>query len=127
MSNPVLIDVIDDNPDIRRMLGLVLKAQGYQVRTHESANAFLKSEASSEPSLLILDVRMPGMSGLELYRQLLAQDQKHAVIFMSGESQPHEIAAANSSVPVDFLWKPFSTQQLLQAIDKGIQQLRQAH
>lgn len=123
----MLIDVIDDNPDIRRMLGLVLKAQGYQVRTHESANAFLMNESSFEPSLLILDIRMPGMSGLELYRQLLAQGQKHAVIFMSGESQPHEIAAANSSVPVDFLWKPFSTQQLLQAIDKGIQQLRQAH
>jgi two-component system response regulator FixJ len=123
VSQVAPIDVIDDNPDIRRMLGLVLKTHGYEVRTHESAQAFLSSERKSEPRLLILDVRMPGMTGLELHSRLQAQGEKYPVIFMSGECQPHESAVAESSVPVAFLWKPFNTQELLQAIEKGMAQL----
>ena len=121
MHQPAIIEVIDDNPDIRRMLALVLKSHGFNVRTHECAEAFLNAEDPQAQRLLILDVRMPGMSGLELHTRLLAQGQKFPVIFMSGECQPHETTAALSSTPVDFLWKPFSTQQLLQAIERGLQ------
>jgi FixJ family two-component response regulator len=66
---------------------------------------------------------MPGMTGLELHSRLQAQGEKYPVIFMSGECQPHESAVAESSVPVAFLWKPFNTQELLQAIEKGMAQL----
>jgi FixJ family two-component response regulator len=118
-----VIDVIDDNADIRRMLGLVLQTQGFDVRTHESAEAFLNAERHLQARILILDVRMPGMSGLELHSRLLAQGQKYPVIFMSGECQPHETTMAQASEPVSFLWKPFSTQQLLQAIEKAKLQL----
>lgn len=117
------IDVIDDNPDIRRMLGLVLQTHGFNVCTHESAEAFLTSDLSAQARILILDVRMPGMNGLELHSRLLAQGQKYPVIFMSGECQPHETTAVQASEPVAFLWKPFNTQQLLQAIEKAQQQL----
>lgn len=123
MSSTPLIEVIDDNPDIRRMLGLVLKTHGYEVRTHESAQAFLACERTDQARLLILDVRMPGMTGLELHRHLLAQGATYPVIFMSGECQPHESAVAESSAPIAFLWKPFNTQELLQAIEKGMAQL----
>lgn len=108
------------------MLTLVLKSHGFEVRTHESAEAFLKSEAPQTPRLLIVDVRMPGMSGLELHHRLQAQGLNLPVIFMSGECQPHETQAAKSSSAVDFLWKPFSTQQLLQAIDRGLLMLSAA-
>lgn len=123
MHQAALIEVVDDNPDIRRMLTLVLKSHGYEVRTHESAEAFLHADEPQEPRLLILDVRMPGMSGLELHKHLQAQGLNFPVIFMSGECQPHETTAAQSSSAVDFLWKPFSTQQLLQAIERGLQRL----
>ncbi len=105
------------------MLTLVLKSHGFEVRTHESAEAFFNADNPQAPRLLILDVRMPGMSGLELHQHLQAQGLKFPVIFMSGECQPHETTAAQSSTAVDFLWKPFSTQQLLQAIERGLQQL----
>ena len=120
MPKTTLIEVVDDNADIRRMLTLVLKSHGYEVRTHESAEAFLIADALQTPRLLILDVRMPGMSGLELHNRLEAQGLKLPVIFMSGECQPHETSAAQSSEAVAFLWKPFSTQQLLQAIERGV-------
>lgn len=121
MPHQAVIEVVDDNLDIRRMLALVLQSHGFQVRTHESAEAFLNAENLQAPRLLILDVRMPGMSGLELHSRLQAQGQNLPVIFMSGECQPHETTAAQSSTAVDFLWKPFSTQQLLQAIERGLQ------
>ena len=105
------------------MLTLVLKSHGFEVRSHESAEAFLNADEPQAARLLILDVRMPGMSGLELHTRLQAQGLKLPVIFMSGECQPHEITAAQSSTAVDFLWKPFNTQQLLQAIELGLQRL----
>jgi FixJ family two-component response regulator len=120
---PAIIDVIDDNQDIRRMLGLVLQTHSFDVRTHESAEAFLSTEQDAQPRILILDVRMPGMSGLELHSRLLAKGEKYPVIFMSGECQPHESAAVQAREPIAFLWKPFNTQQLLQAIEKAQLQL----
>ena len=123
MRPTAIIEVIDDNPDIRRMLALVLKSHGFNVRTHESAEAFLNAEDPQTQRLLILDVRMPGMSGLDLNTRLRAQGNKYPVIFMSGECQPHETTAVQSSAPVDFLWKPFSTKELLQAIERGLQLL----
>jgi FixJ family two-component response regulator len=122
MAAQPIIDVVDDNPDIRRMMGLVLKTHGFTVHAHESAEAFLATERTLAPRVLILDVRMPGMTGLELHSRLLAQGEKYPVIFMSGECQPHETTAVQASIPIAFLWKPFNTQQLLQAIQEGMKQ-----
>jgi FixJ family two-component response regulator len=118
-----LIDVVDDNPDIRRMLNLVLQNHGFQVRTHESAMAFLEAPEVAMPRLLILDVRMPGMSGPELHAQLQAKQMAWPVIFMSGECLPHEAPVVQSAGPIGFLWKPFGTQELLQAIERGLASL----
>lgn len=123
MTPQFIIDVVDDNADIRRMLGLVLKTNGFTVQTHESAIAFLAEKRTATPRLLILDVRMPGMTGLELHSSLLALGEKYPVIFMSGECQPHETTAVQAFEPIAFLWKPFNTQQLLQAIQEGVKQL----
>ncbi len=108
------------------MLALVLNSHGFQVRTHENAEAYLNADPLHGQRLLILDVRMPGMSGLELHSHLRSQGEQLPVIFMSGECQPHEASAAQLANAVDFLWKPFSTQQLLEAIERGLQQAEPA-
>ncbi len=126
MSHQPVLEIVDDNPDIRRMLALVLNSHGFQVRTHENAEAYLNADPLHGQRLLILDVRMPGMSGLELHSHLRSQGEQLPVIFMSGECQPHEASAAQLANAVDFLWKPFSTQQLLEAIERGLQQAEPA-
>lgn len=118
MKKTGLIHVVDDNADIRKMLALVLEAHGYTVQVHDSGAAFLSAPATQPPHVMLLDVRMPGMSGLALNTRMKASGNDIPVIFMSGESQPHETQAANDSGAVHFLWKPFNTQEMLAVIDR---------
>ena len=67
------------------------------------------------------------MSGLALHAHLQANQMAWPVIFMSGECQPHETTQAQASGPIDFLWKPFSTQQMLQAIERGLASIQSAN
>ena len=120
MNKSGLIHVVDDNDDIRKMLALVLERQGYSVRTHESGFAYLAAEATEAPHVLLLDVRMPGMSGLELNAQIKRLGNSIPVIFMSGESQPHETEAADNAGAVHFLWKPFNTKEMLSVVEKAL-------
>ncbi len=120
MRKPGLVHVVDDNTDIRRMLALVLESQGYTVRVHDGGAAYLASPPSDAPHVMLLDVRMPGMSGLELHAKLKESGNDIPVIFMSGESQAHETQAANSLGAVHFLWKPFNTQEMLTVIDQTL-------
>jgi FixJ family two-component response regulator len=120
MSNPALIEVVDDDPDIRRMLQLVLEARGFKVRTHDGAHAYLAAEPVTERRVMLLDVRMPKVSGVELQAQMFKAGNRIPVIFMSGESLPHETLAAQQSNAVTFLWKPFRTEALLHAVTHGL-------
>jgi two-component system response regulator FixJ len=120
MSNPALIEVVDDDPDIRRMLQLVLEARGFKVRTHDGAHAYLAAEPVTERRVMLLDVRMPKMTGVELQAQMVQAGNRVPVIFMSGESLPHETLAAQQSNAVTFLWKPFRTEALLSAVTHGL-------
>jgi FixJ family two-component response regulator len=118
MSKTGLIHVVDDNADIRKMLALVLQSHGYTVHVHDSGAAYLKAPATQRPHVMLLDVRMPGMSGLELHAHMKANGNDIPVIFMSGESQPHETQAASNSGAMHFLWKPFNTRDMLAVIDQ---------
>jgi FixJ family two-component response regulator len=120
MSNPALIEVVDDDPDIRRMLQLVLESRGFKVRTHDGAHAYLAAEPVIERRVMLLDVRMPKMTGVELQAQMVKAGNRIPVIFMSGESLPHETLAAQQSNAVTFLWKPFRTEALLNAVTHGL-------
>ena len=120
--SPALIEVVDDDKDIRHMLQLVLEARGFKVRTHDGAHAYLSATPVTERRVMLLDVRMPGMSGLELHAQMTAAGNTMPVIFMSGESQPHEIQAVKNSGAVHFLWKPFNTQEMLRVIGQALGQ-----
>ncbi len=120
MPNPALIEVVDDDADIRRMLQLVLEARGFKVRTHDGAHAYLAAEPMRERRVMLLDVRMPKMTGVELQAWMVKTGDRIPVIFMSGESLPHETLAAQQSNAVTFLWKPFRTEALLNAVNQGL-------
>jgi FixJ family two-component response regulator len=120
MSNQDLIEVVDDDADIRRMLQLVLESRGFKVRTHNGAHAYQSAEHLTERRVMLLDVRMPKMTGIELQAWMVQTGDRTPVIFMSGESLPHETLAAEESNAVTFLWKPFRTEALLNAVGHGL-------
>ena len=116
-----LIHLLDDDAAVRQSLSLLISTVGLRVQTWADPQQFLESFDRQSIGALILDVRMPDMTGLELHRQLLALGENYPVIFMSGESLPHETQAAQNSDAIAFLWKPFRTQQMLTAIEQAIQ------
>lgn len=121
MTNPqALILVVDDNADIRRTLEMVLKSQAYSVRCHASAEDYLAHPMPVGPRVMVLDVRMPGMDGPALQEHMRKTGDLTPVIFISGEHQLHESQAMASAASVTFLWKPFSTQELLDAVAHGL-------
>ena len=122
MKTQDLVEVVDDDADIRRMLVMVLESHGYKVRAHDGAHAYLAAERASGKRVMLLDVRMPKMTGIELQAHLVQSGDTIPVIFMSGESLPHEMRAAEQSNAVTFLWKPFRTEALLNAIARGLGQ-----
>ncbi len=126
-TNPALIEVVDDDEDVRRMLQLVLESHGFKVRTHNGALAYLAADPVTERRVMLLDVRMPKMSGVELQAHMVSTGDQVPVIFMSGESLPHETLAAQQSNAVTFLWKPFRTEALLEAVAKGLTRFDQLH
>ncbi|PIT81438.1 response regulator transcription factor [Limnohabitans sp. 15K] len=115
-----VVHVVDDNADIRKMLAMVLESQGYTVHVHEGGAAYLRAAPTQAPHAMLLDVRMPGMSGLELHAKIKESGNDIPVIFMSGESQPHETQAAGNSGAVHFLWKPFNTREMLDVLEKSL-------
>jgi FixJ family two-component response regulator len=112
--------LVDDDHDIRFYLGDVLRQLGYGVTDHASAAAFLQQAQRMSPAVLVLDMRMPQMTGLELQKALNALDWHLPIIYMSGDSQNQEIIDAMKLGAIDFLWKPFTQLQMVQAIDKGL-------
>lgn len=113
------IYVIDDDASVRRALARLIRAAGMAVRTFDSAEDFLASGAG-RPQCLVLDVRMPGMSGLDLQQRLNASDQRIPIVFMSGV---HDDRASESSLAAGacaFLHKPFDEHVLLDAISRAV-------
>jgi FixJ family two-component response regulator len=122
MANSTLghVFVVDDNPDIRFYLTDLLQKMGYSVEGFDGAQAFLSLSMDIFPAVLVLDVRMPGISGIELQSQLQSQGRHTPIVFISGESQSQEIIQAMKGRPIEFLLKPFRIQHLIDAIDKGL-------
>ena len=116
-----LILVIDDDEPFRRAITNLLKSNGYEVEIFSSAEAFLDSAHTDKAGCLILDVQMPGMSGLELQRRLVEEDRRIPIIFITAHGTPENRDEAIRAGAVDFLPKPFSEQSLLNAIHKGLQ------
>jgi FixJ family two-component response regulator len=119
--------LVDDDHDIRFHLGDVLRQLGYGVTDHASAAEFLQQARRVSPAVLVLDMRMPKMTGLDLQKALREQNWHLPIIYMSGDSQNQEIIDAMKLGAIDFLWKPFTQMQMVQAIDKGLALDAQRH
>jgi FixJ family two-component response regulator len=115
-STRPLVAVVDDDMSVRRALARLLRAAGYHTETFADAEAFLAHPASHPPACLILDVRMPGMSGHELYDHLIAEHRPIPTIFITGHGDSTMAARAIKAGAAGFLLKPFEDEQLLEAV-----------
>ena len=115
MADPV-VHVIDDDEAVRHSLVFLLASSGIAVRAYESAAGFLDALAAVQPGCVLTDVRMPGMSGLDLQRELLARRIALPVIVMTGHGDVQLAVQAMKAGAVDFIEKPFSDDAILAAI-----------
>ena len=116
MSGISLIAVIDDDESVRDSTRTLLRSVGYRVATFESSELFLESETLSHTGCLILDMRMPGMDGLELQRRLNASDSHVPIIFITAHADGANRQLALNAGASDFFQKPFAATELLGAI-----------
>lgn len=112
--------LIDDDPSICRSLAFTLSSSNYSVQTFDGPQAFLKDSLPISPAVILLDMRMPEMTGTELQQILLQSGRETPIVFISGESQPAEIITAMKQGAIDFLLKPFSMESLITAIENGL-------
>jgi FixJ family two-component response regulator len=117
-----LISVVDDDIWVRESLDTLIRSAGQDVRVFASAEEFLNSEQPCQGNCLISDVRLPGMSGIELHRHLLARKCKLPVIFITAHaSDDLARSEAESEWTVAYLIKPFSEDELLGAVEAALQ------
>jgi FixJ family two-component response regulator len=121
------IYLIDDDPSICRSLSFTLSSSNYSVQTFDNPRAFLKDSLPISPAVILLDMRMPQMTGTELQIILRKNGRETPIIFISGESQPTEIIEAMKLGAIDFLLKPFSMESLMTAIENGLNKDRARH
>jgi FixJ family two-component response regulator len=114
------IMVVDDDSGVRNAMRILLKSVGLESASYSSAQEFLSAYQPSQPGCLLLDIRMPGMSGLELQQQLNLRGAVIPVIFMTGHGDVPMAVEAMQHGAFDFLQKPFRDQDLLDRIQKAI-------
>ncbi|HZF95065.1 MAG TPA: response regulator transcription factor [Allosphingosinicella sp.] len=121
-----LVHLVDDDDAIRRSAGFMLKTSGFRVATYESGVELLKHARALEPGCILLDIRMPGMDGLEVQQALKEQGVALPVIIMTGHGDVSLAVRAMKAGAVDFIEKPFEKAGLLSALEAGRARLDQA-
>jgi FixJ family two-component response regulator len=121
-----IVFVVDDDPAIRQALKNLIGSVGHRVETFGSAQDFLRTKRKDAPGCLILDMRMPGLSGLDLQRELTEAGVSIPIIFVTGHGDIPMSVRAMKAGAVEFLTKPFRDQDLLDAIRQGIERDREA-
>jgi len=118
-ANPCVL-VIDDDPEFRDSVTRLLRTVGLHALEFCSVPDFLKADPPEGPTCLILDVRMPGRSGLELQRELAAANRQVPIIFMTAHADVPMTVQAMKGGAIEFLTKPFRDQDLLDAVEAGL-------
>ena len=118
-AQPTIV-VVDDDPGIRESLGSLLRSVGLQVKLLASVPEFLKSGRPEGPTCLVLEVRVPGRSGLDFQRELSAANIHIPIIFITGHGDIPMSVQAMKGGAIEFLTKPFRDQALLDAIQQGL-------
>jgi FixJ family two-component response regulator len=123
--NPTIF-VIDDDAPMRSALSYLLQSAGYKVETHSSAEEFLRREHYDGVGCIILDVQMPGLSGMDLQVKLMRSDYRMPIIFLTGHGELSMGVQAMKKGAIDFLTKPCDDEQLLAAVQSAIEKDMQA-
>lgn len=127
MSKPEsIVYVVDDDESVREAIKNLIRSVGLHVEAFASAQDFLRSKRPDVPGCLVLDIRLPGFSGLQLQRKLADADIKIPIVFMTGHGDIPMTVKAMKAGAVEFLTKPFRDQDLLDAIQQGIETDRSA-
>jgi RNA polymerase sigma factor (sigma-70 family) len=112
--------IIDDDPEFRDSVVRLLRSVGLQTRQFSSVADFLNADISDGPACLVLDIRMPGRSGLELQRDLAAANRQVPIIFITAHADIPMTVQAMKGGAIEFLTKPFRDQELLDAVEAGL-------
>jgi len=115
-----LISIVDDDDSLRNSLDNLIRSVGFRAQGFASAEAFLSSNEVHDTACLIIDVRLPGMNGLELQRRIVAANWRIPVIFITSHADGDARARALEAGAVDYLYKPFREEELLNAIDAAL-------
>jgi FixJ family two-component response regulator len=127
LQHDLTVFIVDDDPAVRDALGLLLGVRGYRTAVFASAEAFLQGWQPAWSGCLLIDIRMSGMDGLALQRELIARGCRIPVIIMSGHGDVGTARAAFKADAVDFLEKPFDDGKLIVAIDEALARARSVH
>ena len=116
--------VIDDDADLRNSVGRLLRSVGLYAQLFASIPDFLKSEGPNTPACLVLDIRLPGQSGLDFQRELATANIRIPIVFITGHGDIPMTVQAVKGGAIEFLTKPFREQDLLDAIQLGLERDR---
>jgi len=120
MSIQALVCVVDDDESVRESLSGLLEAEGYTVEAYASAEAFLASADVGKVDCLVLDVRMPGLSGPELQRELAVRRPGTSIVFITAHADDRMCARLRAAGAVDCLEKPFTSEAFLAAVEAAL-------
>jgi two-component system response regulator FixJ len=123
MAESKLVHIVDDEESIRRSLDFLLRTAGFQVEKWPDGESFLKSADRTAPACVLLDVRMPGMDGLQVLSEMTERGFNFPVIVLTGHGDIATAVRAMRGGAVDFLEKPFERERLLQALETGFVRL----
>jgi RNA polymerase sigma factor (sigma-70 family) len=124
MTGAPIVFVVDDDPSVRSSLKFLLSTVGLQVESFDSADSFLDRKPPDVPSCLVLDVRLPGLSGLDFQRELAAKKIRIPIVFLTGHGDIPMSVRAMKAGAVEFLTKPFRPQDLLDAVHIALEKDR---
>jgi FixJ family two-component response regulator len=117
--------VVDDDDSVRRSLSRLIRSAGWRVETFPTARAFLDYTPPDRPGCLVLDLRLPGVSGLELQRSLVEAGRDIPIVFITGHGDVPSSVRAMKGGAVDFLQKPFDDKELLDCIARALRRSRE--
>src|SRR6185295_4259598 len=121
---PDVVYVVDDDPSVRKALERLFRSIGYECISFSSATEFLAGKRRDAPACLVLDVRLPGLSGLDLQRQMAEANMLIPIVFLTGHGDVPLSVRAMKAGAVDFLTKPFHEQDLLDAVRSALDRNR---
>lgn len=120
MQSAAIVNIVDDDEAVRDAIGMLMNSVKLSARTFDSARTFLASFDPSKPGCIVLDVRMPDMSGLDLQRELVRREVSTPIIIITGHGDVPMAVRALKEGAMDFIEKPFHDQDLLDSISKAI-------